>query len=128
VAGPASTSPADRSDPAAEGRLLSLADFRRAVLRVGTILAAEPIPGTDRLLAVTVDLGAEQRQVVAGIAQAYTPRQLHGLQVVVVTNLAPATIRGIKSHGMLLGVGCDDPAAVALLTISRPVRNGSAVI
>lgn len=122
-----STNPADRRNPPADGELLSLSDFRRAVLRVGTIVAAEPIPGATRLLAVTVDLGTEQRQVVAGLAQAYTPGQLHGLQVVVAANLAPATIRGVGSHGMLLGVGCDDPAAVALLSVNRPVPNGAAV-
>lgn len=117
----------DRRNPTADGDLLSLSEFRRAVLRIGTVVAAEPIPGSTRLLAVTVDLGTEQRRVVAGIAQAYTPGQLHGLQVVVVANLAPATIRGVVSHGMLLGVGCDDPQAVALLTVNRPVPNGAAV-
>ena len=123
-----STNPADRRNPTADGELLSLSDFRRAVLRVGTIVAAEPIPGSTRLLAVTVDLGTEQRHVVAGLAQAYAPEQLHGLQVVVAANLAPAVIRGVSSHGMLLGVGCEDPAAVALVTVSRPVPNGAAVV
>jgi methionyl-tRNA synthetase len=122
-----STNPADRPDPTAGADLLSLSDFRRAVLRVGTIVAAEPIAGSARLLRVTVDLGTEQRHLVAGLAQAYTPGQLHGLQVVVAANLAPATIRGVRSHGMLLGVGCGDPAAVALLTVNRPVPNGAAV-
>ncbi|HEY5988210.1 MAG TPA: hypothetical protein VIV12_17820, partial [Streptosporangiaceae bacterium] len=81
-----STNPADRRNPTADGELLSLSDFRRAVLRVGTIVAAGPIPGSTRLLAVTVDLGTERRRVVAGLAQAYTPEQLHGLQVVVAAN------------------------------------------
>lgn len=122
-----SANPTDRRNPPADGDLLSLADFRRAVLRVGTIVAAEPIPGATRLLTVTVDLGTEQRQVVAGLGQAYTPGRLQGLQVVVAANLAPATIRGVVSQGMLLGVGCGDPAAVALLTVNRPVPNGAAV-
>ncbi len=117
----------DSRNPTSDGDLLSLSDFRRAVLRIGTIVAAEPIPGSTRLLAVTADLGTEQRQVVAGIAQAYAPAQLRGLQVAVAANLAPATIRGVVSHGMLLGVGCDDPAAVALLTVNRPVPNGAEV-
>jgi methionyl-tRNA synthetase len=117
----------DRRNPTADEDLLSLSDFRRVVLRVGTIVAAEPMPGSTRLLAVTVDLGSEQRHVVAGLAQAYTPGQLHGLQVVVAANLAPAVIRGAGSHGMLLGVGCGDPGAVALLTVNRPVPNGAAV-
>jgi methionine--tRNA ligase beta chain len=117
----------DRRNPTADEDLLSLSDFRRVVLRVGTIVAAEPMPGSARLLAVTVDLGTEQRQVVDGLAQTYTPGQLHGLQVVVAANLAPATIRGVGSHGMLLGVGCGDPGAVALLTVNRPVPDGAVV-
>lgn len=123
-----STNAAVRAIPPADGEVLSLSDFRRAVLRVGSIVRAEPIPGATRLLAVTVELGSEQRQVVAGLARAYAPGQLLGLQVVVAANLAPATIRGVRSHGMLLGVGCEDPAAAALLTVSRPVPDGAAVI
>ena len=115
-------------NPTTNNELLSLADFRRVVLRVGQIVAAEPMPGSTRLLTVTVDLGTQQRHVVAGLAHAYTPEQLHGLQVVVAANLAPATIRGVDSHGMLLGVGCDDPQAVALLTVNRPVPNGAEVV
>lgn len=122
-----STNPTNPPNPRTDSELLSLADFRRVVLRVGQIVAAEPMPGSTRLLTVTVDLGTEQRRVVAGLAPAYSPEQLHGLQVVVAANLAPARIRGVHSHGMLLGVGCDDPQAVALLTVNRPVPNGAAV-
>jgi methionyl-tRNA synthetase len=95
---------------------------------VGEIVAVEPISGSDRLLAVTVDLGREQRRLVAGVGQAFGAEQLMGLRVVVAANLAPATIRGIESQGMLLGVGCDDPAGVALLTVNRAVANGAEVV
>jgi methionine--tRNA ligase beta chain len=101
--------------------------FRGLDLRIGTIVAAEPIPGTDRLLGVRVDLGTESRQVVAGVAAAYCPQDLVGLQVVLVANLAPATIRGIRSEAMLLGVGCDSAEGIALLTVTRPVPNGARV-
>ena len=94
----------------------------------GEIVAAEPISGSDRLLKLTVDLGGERRSVVGALAQSYAPAELRGLQVVVVANLAPARIRGIESQGMLLGVGCEEAKAIALLTVNRPVPNGASVI
>ena len=107
--------------------MVTLDDFRRIELRVGEVVAAEPIPGTDKLLAVTVDLGDERRTLVGGLAQSYAPEQLRGVQVVVVANLEPAVIRGVRSQGMLLGVGCAQPGEVALVTMHRPVRNGAPV-
>lgn len=107
---------------------ISLEEFRRLDLRIGEITVVEPISGSDRLLAVTVDLGAERRTLVARVGKAYSTEQLKGLRVVVAANLAPTTIRGVESQGMLLGVGCDDPAAVALLTVNRPIANGAPVV
>ncbi|HET8575681.1 MAG TPA: hypothetical protein VFO18_01185 [Methylomirabilota bacterium] len=92
------------------------------------MLAAESVPGSDRLLRLTVDLGGDRRTVVGGLGQSYRPDELHGLKVVVVANLAPARIRGIESQGMLLGVGCEQADAVALLTVNRPVPNGAPVV
>ena len=108
--------------------VITLEEFKRIELRVGEILAAEPVPSTDRLYKLTVDLGEERRTVVAGLAQSYTPDELHGLKVVVVANLAPARIRGIESQGMLLGVGCEEVKSVALLTLNRPMPNGTLVV
>lgn len=108
--------------------VISLEDFRRIALRVGEVVEAESIPGSTRLLRVTVDLGSEQRTVVAGLGESYAPAELVGLRVVMAVNLAPATIRGVESQGMLLGVGCDEPNAVALLTVNRPVANGATVV
>lgn len=102
-------------------------EFRRMDLRIGTIVAADPISGTDRLLCLQVDLGAERRQVVAGLASAYRSQELVGLQVVLLANVAPATIRGVRSEGMLLGVGCDQGADIALLTVNKPAANGARV-
>lgn len=107
--------------------MISLDEFGRVDLRVAEIVAAERVPGAARFLQLTVDLGGERRTLVGGLAQSYAPEDLRGLQVVVVTNLAPATIRGIESQGMLLGVGCEDPGVIALLTVNRPVRNGTPV-
>ena len=108
--------------------VIRLEEFKRIELRVGEILAAEPVPGTDRLYNLTVDLGEERRTVVAGLAQSYTPHELYGMKVVVVANLAPARVRGIESQGMLLGVGCEEVKSVALLTVNRPMPNGTLVV
>ena len=108
--------------------MISLDEFRRIELRVGEVVAAEPVPESDRLLQLTVDLGGDRRTVVGGLAQSYSPDELRGLKVVLVANLAPARIRGIESQGMLLGVGCEQPNAVALLTVNRPVANGAPVV
>lgn len=107
--------------------MISLEEFRRIELRIGGIVAAESIPGSDRLLKLLVDVGGETRTVVGSLAQSYTPDELRGMQVVVATNLAPARIRGIESQGMLLGVGCVDPRAATLLTVQRPAPNGAIV-
>ncbi len=107
--------------------MISLSDFKRIDLRIGEIVAAEPITGTDRLLKVQVDLGPEQRTLVAGLANSYTPHQLIRLKVIVVANLEPATICGVLSQGMMLGAGCSDGQDIALLTINKQVSNGTPV-
>lgn len=107
--------------------MLTLDDFKRIDFRIGEVVAAEPIQGARRLLKVTVDLGDEKRTLVGSLAQSYAPHELPGLQVVVMTNLEPATIKGVVSQGMMLGVGCEQPGAVALLTVHRRVPNGAAV-
>ncbi len=107
--------------------MVTVKEFHALDLRIGTIVAAEPIPGSGRLLRVRVDIGEESRQVVAGLAGTYGSRDLVGLQVVLVANMAPATIRGVRSEGMLLGVGCDGAGEIALLTVNRPVANGARI-
>ncbi len=108
--------------------MISIDAFKQVELRVGEILTAERVSGSDRLLKLTVDIGGERRSIVGGLGQSYAPEELQGLQVVVVANLAPARIRGIESEGMLLGVGCEDSRAVALLTVNRRVPNGTPVV
>jgi methionyl-tRNA synthetase len=78
-------------------------DFAKVSLKAGKILAAEKVAGADKLLKLTVDLGeAAPRTIVSGIALAYTPEQVTGKRVVVVTNLKPRKLKGIESKGMLL--------------------------
>ncbi len=108
--------------------VISIDVFKQIELRVGEIITAERVSGSDRLLKLTVDLDGERRSIVGALGQSYTPEELLGLQVVVVANLAPARIKGIESAGMLLGVGCEDARAVAVLTVNRRVPNGTLVV
>jgi len=104
---------------------ISIDEFRKLDLRVGRIVAAEKIMGADKLLKLSVDIGTETRQVVAGIATKYAPDQLIGKSVIVVTNLKPAVIRGIESQGMILAAG--DKTVEALATFVEPVESGMRV-
>jgi len=104
---------------------LSLEAFRAVDLRVATVLAAGRIAGADRLLRLELDLGAGgRRQIVSGIAQHYAPEALVGRQVVLVANLEPATIRGVRSEGMLLAAA--DGGGLRLLGPDGPVEPGTA--
>lgn len=105
---------------------ISIDDFRNIELRVATVTAATPHPNADRLLVLTIELGSEQRQLVAGIRAHYEPHDLIGKQIVVVTNLQPATLRGVESQGMLLAAS-DDQGRLAIVTPERPVNSGALV-
>jgi len=82
--------------------LISIDEFFKAKLVTAKILEAEKVQGTSKLLKLQIDTGSDTRQIVAGIAEYYTPEQLIGKTIIVVSNLQPATIRGIESNGMLL--------------------------
>lgn len=105
---------------------ISIEDFARIDLRVGTILAAEAHPRADRLLVLQVDLGDERRQLVAGIRSHYAPETLTGKQVVVVANLQPATLRGVESQGMLLAAS-DGRGNLVLVSPEKPIEPGAGV-
>lgn len=121
-AGPAVAAPGP--EVGAPAPPVSLDEFRRLELRVGTVTHAEPVRGADRLLRLEVDLGpAGHRQIVSGIAQHYAVEAMIGRQVILVANLAPATIRGVRSEGMLLAAS--DEAGLRLIGPDAPVRPGS---
>ncbi|HZR45431.1 MAG TPA: methionine--tRNA ligase subunit beta, partial [Candidatus Manganitrophaceae bacterium] len=88
-------------------------DFAKLDLRVGLILAAEKVPGSKKLLKLQVDIGSEQRQVVAGIGTRYSPEALIGRRIVLITNLQPAKIMGVESRGMLLAAGGEEVLGLA---------------
>jgi methionyl-tRNA synthetase len=105
---------------------ITIDDFARLDLRVGTIRSAEPHPNADRLVVLKIDLGeASERQLVAGIRASYAPEALSGRQVVVVANLAPAKLRGVESQGMILAGS--DASGIALVAPERPLAPGSRV-
>ena len=89
-------------------------DFMKVELRTAQIKTCEPVPRAKKLLKLTVDLGYETRQIVSGIAKFYTPEQLIGKKIIVVANLAPATLCGVQSEGMLLASGEEEVRVVFL--------------
>jgi len=105
--------------------VITIDRFRELELKVATVTAAEPHPNADRLLVLRVDLGGEQRQIVAGIRAHYAPETLVGRQVVVVANLEPAMLRGVESQGMLLAASSGD--RVVLVRPDDPVTAGAVV-
>ncbi len=105
-------------------------DFAKLDLRVATITAAEPHPNADRLLKLQVDVGGQSRQICAGIKQFYEAAELVGRQIIIVANLAPRTIRGEASNGMLLAASHEEDGSerdVVLLTPAKPIPAGSSV-
>jgi len=93
---------------------MTIDEFKNADLRVGKVLAAERVEGSEKLLKLQIDLG-EPRQIVSGIAKKYAPEDLIGKNVVIIANLDPRTMMGHESQGMLLAAHGDDGAPVLLL-------------
>jgi len=111
-----------------EEAVVSIKEFLNLDLRVGEILSAEAVAGTDKLLKLRVDIGDEERTMVAGIALSYRPEELVRKQVVVVANLEPAVIRGVRSEGMLLaGWLKGDDKSITLVSPEKRLPNGAKV-
>lgn len=104
---------------------IELDTFAKLDLRVAEVVAATAVEGTDRLLRLELRVGDELRTVVSGIAEAYRPEELIGRNVILVANLKPAKIRGIRSEGMILAVR--DAEGLTLLTTDRPTPSGGRV-
>lgn len=100
--------------------LITFEDFKKMDLRVGEIRAAERVPGTDKLLKISMDIGTEVRSVVAGIAETYSPEGLIGRKMIVVINLKPAVIRGVESQAMLLAAVVDGKAHIPFFETDVP--------
>ena len=114
VDAPATPSPAQpqagasASSPTDENSRINIQDFQKVELKVAKILTAERVPKSNKLLKLQVDLGTEQRQIVAGIGKKYGPEDVVGKTIVVVANLKPAKLMGVESQGMVLAAGDED--------------------
>jgi methionyl-tRNA synthetase len=106
-------------------KMIHIDEFRKIDLRIGVVKSAEAHPNADKLLVLRVDLGSEERQIVAGIRAHYQPEALVGRQVVIVANLETALLRGVESQGMLLAAS--DGNGVVFLTPEKSVNAGAKV-
>ncbi len=106
---------------------ITIEDFAKIALRVGKVLAAEKVEKADKLLKLTVDLGEEKtRTIVSGIAKWYTPEDMVGKSIVVVSNLKPVKLRGILSEGMIL-CASDDNDNLSIVAPISDIKAGSEV-
>jgi methionyl-tRNA synthetase len=104
---------------------IGIEDFQKVHLKVAKVLAAERVPKSAKLLKLQVDIGKEQRQIVAGIGKKYTPEEMIGRTIVVVANLKPAKLMGIESQGMVLAAG--DTEVLELLNMPEEVPAGTKI-
>lgn len=107
-------------------QMITIDDFVKVELRAATVLEAEKVPKTDKLLRLIVDVGESQpRQILAGIAQHYAPEEVVGRKIIVVANLAPRKLRGLESNGMLLAASVGEDGKPVLATFTEDVPNGA---
>lgn len=104
--------------------MINIDDFLKVELRIGTVLEAEEVEGSDKLIRQIVDFGDEKRQILSGIKKWYKPAQLVGKQFVYVVNLEPRKMMGLESQGMLLATDTDKPIP---LKPSKKVLSGSKI-
>jgi methionyl-tRNA synthetase len=125
---PQQSVPAAPSEASTGKPTIEYEDFAKIDLRVAKVIEAEPVPKADKLLKLIVDLGGERRQILAGIAQQFTPESLIGKSVIVVANLAPRKLRGLESQGMLLAASAAaDGPPLALVTVESDVPPGGII-
>jgi len=108
--------------------IISYDDFARLDLRVAKVLRAELHPNADKLLCLQIDLGGQERQIIAGIREHYKPEDLVGKEIIVVANLEGRKMRGLESQGMLLAASAEDRSGpVIILTTEKPIGAGAVV-
>lgn len=105
---------------------VNIEDFAKLDMRVGVVVAAEAVKGSNKLLKITVDLGSSKRTVVAGIAETHRVEGILGKRVILLTNLTPKKLMGVMSEGMLLAAE-DEKGGVYLLTTDGDAPPGSRV-
>jgi tRNA-binding protein len=105
--------------------MINIEDFQKADLRAGKIIDAERVEGSEKLLKLQIDLGEEERQILAGIGKFYNPEDLKDKTVIVVANLEPRMMMGLESQGMVLAVKDDNNLSV--LVPEREIAPGSKI-
>lgn len=105
---------------------IDFSDFEKLDIRVGSVLECQKVPKADKLLQLTIADGLDNRTILSGIAEYYSPEQLIGKQVCFIANLAPRKIRGIESQGMILSA-LDENGTLSVTTVEKPVKPGSEV-
>jgi len=105
--------------------MVSYEDFAGLDIRVAIVKEVERIPKSKKLYKLKIDMGEEERTIVAGIAEYYKENELRGKKIVVLANLEPKTVMGVKSHGMLLAT--EDGKDVAVLVPDRDAKVGAKV-
>lgn len=117
----------EEKKPTMENGVITIDDFAKVQLRVARVLTAEKVEGSDKLLKLTVRLGKDdpERTVVSGIAKFYTPDEMVDKQVVLVSNLKPAKLRGIKSEGMILCASDAEDKVLKLVSVADGMEDGA---
>jgi len=105
--------------------IVTMKDFKKLIIKIGTVAKVERVPGSRNLYKLQVDMGDEMRQIVTGLVGYYTEEDLKGKVIAVLMNLKPTRIFGQMSNGMLLAAEFEDK--LALLTVDREISNGAQV-
>lgn len=108
---------------------VSYNDFKKLNLRVGTVFKVEEHPDADKLFILHVDLGDDERRIVSGLKPQYEKKDLQGMQVILLTNIEPKMLRGVKSHGMLLAAveKIDGKEKIGIITTNQHMEEGTKV-
>jgi methionyl-tRNA synthetase len=117
--------PATSTESALPEGVITIDDFAKVKLRVAEVLACERVPDATKLLKLQISLGEEKRQIVAGVAEYFSPEQIVGMKIIVVSNLKPTKIRGIESNGMLLAA--KSGKQLTLLTVAADIPAGATI-
>lgn len=115
----------DSTSPSPQKPEISFSDFEKLDIRIGTIVSAEEIPESQKLVRLKIDFGSFERTVLAGIKAWFSPAELVGKQIPVVVNLAPRKMMNEFSQGMILAA--DDGGKAVLLLPQKPLKNGEQV-
>ncbi|TCT11669.1 methionyl-tRNA synthetase [Natranaerovirga pectinivora] len=109
-----------------ESNFIGIEDFGKVELKVGKVIESNRVEGADKLLVSKIQIGDEVRQIVSGIAKFYSPEEMVGKKVIVVTNLKPVKLRGVLSEGMILAAS-NDKGELVLATVEKDIPHGSEV-